>query len=105
MTDAFAPARWTGGKRSVQANPKPDAPAPAPAPVEAPAPEPVPAPETGTEIQIDEPAQAFTRPVDATDAARALAAERGLQLTTIVGTGKDGRVTQQDVEGFAATGR
>lgn len=105
MTDAFAPARWTGGKRSVQANPKPDAPEPEPAPVEA---EPVPAPETGTEIEIEEPpTQALTRSVavDATDAARALAAQRGLQIAGIVGTGKDGRVTQQDVEGFAATGR
>lgn len=36
--------------------------------------------------------------VDATDGAVKLAAEHGIDLSTIKGSGKDGRITQPDVE-------
>ena len=39
---------------------------------------------------------------DATEAARALAAERGVDLADVKGTGKDGRITQGDVEGHTS---
>jgi 2-oxoglutarate dehydrogenase E2 component (dihydrolipoamide succinyltransferase) len=39
---------------------------------------------------------------DATDSARELAAERGIDLSTVEGTGKDGRITQADVENHEA---
>jgi pyruvate dehydrogenase E2 component (dihydrolipoamide acetyltransferase) len=37
--------------------------------------------------------------VDATDAARNLADEHGIDITTVEGTGKDGRVLKSDVQG------
>lgn len=39
---------------------------------------------------------------DATDSARALADERGVDLTTLKGSGKDGRITKDDVEAASA---
>ena len=39
---------------------------------------------------------------EATDEARELAAERGLDLSEIEGSGKDGRVTKKDVEAHSA---
>ena len=38
--------------------------------------------------------------IDATPSARALATEYGVDLSTIPGTGKDGRITRGDVEPF-----
>jgi len=38
--------------------------------------------------------------IDATPSARALATEYGIDLSTIPGTGKDGRITRGDVEPF-----
>lgn len=38
--------------------------------------------------------------IDATPSARALATEYGIDLSTIQGTGKDGRITRGDVEPF-----
>lgn len=72
MSDAHKPARWGGGsgKKSVQAHQGTAPPAP---------PEPV---QTGP---------------DATDAAKALAAEHSVDLTFVVGTGQDGRITKDDV--------
>lgn len=64
------PARWSGGKRSVQAV----------APGQRPA-----------TAETAEPG------VDATDAARALADESNIDLTTIDGTGAEGRITKDDV--------
>lgn len=45
-----------------------------------------------------------TRPVDATDAARALADEEGVDLGSLEGTGEDGRVLKSDVEAALDSG-
>ncbi len=68
------PARWpeTGGKRAVQAH---GAPRPTVTPDAPPA--------TGP---------------DATDAAKALAAEHGIRLENVTGTGSEGRITKDDVQ-------
>lgn len=42
--------------------------------------------------------------IDATDAARALAGEHGLDLATVQGTGSGGRITKGDVEKALADG-
>lgn len=39
---------------------------------------------------------------DATESARALATERGIDLADVTGTGKDGRITRDDVEGHTS---
>lgn len=65
-----------------------DAP-PAPSPVTPPPPAPIPA---GTE---DAPAPS---PVNATDKAVELANDAGIDLASVVGTGKNGKVTAEDVE-------
>ncbi|MES2179864.1 MAG: E3 binding domain-containing protein [Gemmatimonadota bacterium] len=74
--DSFSgPARWPaepGGKRSVQAN-KPG----------------------GAFAQPEPPVAAGP---DATDAAKALAAEHGIDLRDVTGTGNDGRITKDDVQ-------
>lgn len=41
--------------------------------------------------------------IDATDAAKALAAEHGIDLKDVKGTGTDGRVTKDDVEATHAS--
>lgn len=41
-------------------------------------------------------------PIDATEAAIKLAAERGIDLATVTGTGKEGRILASDVEAVAA---
>lgn len=41
--------------------------------------------------------------VDATEGAEDLAAELGIDLATVEGTGKDGRITKGDVEAAAET--
>jgi pyruvate/2-oxoglutarate dehydrogenase complex dihydrolipoamide acyltransferase (E2) component len=46
--------------------------------------------DTGVFIEIGE--------VQATDSAKQLAEKEGVQLEAVTGTGKDGQVTQQDVE-------
>jgi len=79
VSDEHRPQTWGGsGKRSVQAvrttgNIQAQAAA---------APEPTP---DNTET-------------DATDAAKALAAQHGIDLATVTGTGSDGRITKDDVQ-------
>lgn len=70
--NGHGPARWSGpGKKSVRALETHRAP------------EPVEVPNVSD--------------VDATDAAKALAAEHHVDLSTITGTGADGRITKDDV--------
>ena len=73
MSDEHRPARWGGaGKRSVRA--------------------------TGTSAAGRSPAPAD---VDATDAAKAHAAEIGVDLAAVEGSGVEGRITKDDVAAAA----
>jgi large subunit ribosomal protein L21 len=61
-----------------------------------------PKPEAEVEVVVDEtPAAVETAPVaefDITDSARELAEEAGLDLATVEGTGKEGRILKSDVQ-------
>ncbi|MBK5099247.1 MAG: E3 binding domain-containing protein [Gemmatimonadetes bacterium] len=54
------------------------------------------APVVEAEPAVVEPAEVPAE-VDATDTARSLAKENGIDLTTIEGTGKEGRILKSDV--------
>lgn len=77
------PVRWEGstGKRSVQAY----------------APEAEAAPEAVPEVAVEVTPPEEETPA-ATDAAKALAAMKGVDITTVEGTGAEGRVTKDDVQ-------
>ena len=85
------------------------APAPAPAPVEAPPPSPEPA--LAPESQVNAPASADEAPASVgssivlSPVVRRLIAENGLDPSQISGTGKGGRITRSDVEGYIAQNR
>ena len=84
------------GEAVPEAAPVPAAPDPAPAPAAAPAAPPTPAP-------APEPAPASADgQVRASPIARRLARERGIDLSTINGTGPNGRITEHDVESYQA---
>jgi pyruvate/2-oxoglutarate dehydrogenase complex dihydrolipoamide acyltransferase (E2) component len=86
MSD-HGPAFWTGqsGKRSVRADPKP-------------AEDEQTVNEQIAEIELAPPATSPPEePAEATDAAKALAAENNIDLSTVTGTGAGGRITQDDV--------
>jgi pyruvate/2-oxoglutarate dehydrogenase complex dihydrolipoamide acyltransferase (E2) component len=73
----FQPARWpssSGGKKSVHAQ------------------------QVTSSTQIPDPAIPPDDGPDATDAAKALAAEHSIRLETVTGTGHDGRITKDDVQ-------
>jgi len=99
---------------SDAAAPAPEAaPAPAPAPVAAPAPAPAaaPAPAPAPAVAAPVAAPAVPRPssngkVKASPLAARLAAERGIDLGRVAGTGEGGRIVKRDIEGYvpAATG-
>lgn len=73
--------------------------APGPAPVAAAAEDEAPSPAAGNgNASGNGQAKRFYSPV-----ARRLAADRGIDLEQVVGTGRNGRVTKRDVEGFVAT--
>ncbi len=74
-----------------QEEPAPAAPAPTP-PAEEPAPAAVPASEATGDVGILSPV------------VRRLAAEHGVDLAAVTGTGKGGRITRRDVETFVAAG-
>ncbi|MBJ7437691.1 MAG: pyruvate dehydrogenase complex dihydrolipoamide acetyltransferase [Sphingopyxis sp.] len=74
------------------AEPKAEAPAPAPAPTPAAAPTPTPA---------AAPAASGDR-IKASPLAKRLAAERGIDLSTITGTGPGGRIVKDDLDGAPA---
>jgi pyruvate dehydrogenase E2 component (dihydrolipoamide acetyltransferase) len=82
------PEFWTGntGKRSVKAK----EPTPKPAP-------PVEDEQPSTKEEAPAPPET-AESGEATDAAKALAAEHGVDITTVQGSGSGGRVTQDDVK-------
>lgn len=110
----FRPAVWAGarGKKSVQAT-EPVQVEPDTETVE-PEPEPL-ADETQAgntftildanenPIGIGSTESATFTPYDATDAAKAFAAQKGIDLSKVKGTGVDGRVTKNDVEDHVGT--
>ena len=95
------------------------APAPAPAPVEMPSPSPEPAPAPppapehalAPESQVSAPASADEAPASVgssivlSPVVRRLIAENRLDPSQISGTGKGGRITRSDVEGYIAQNR
>lgn len=89
------------------------APAPAPALVEAPRqePEPAPAPTAASEPQASAPAAADEASASSgssivlSPVVRRLITENGLDPSQISGTGKGGRITRSDVEGYIAQNR
>ena len=74
-------------------------PAPQPAPAAIPTPEPAPAPVPAPEPP--RPAATGTSAANASPLARRLAAQRGIDLTTIAGSGPGGRVVRADLGGTA----
>jgi len=81
------------------------APAPAPAPVEAapaPAPAPVvaPAPAVAPAAKVAAPAPSANGKIKASPLAARLAAERGIDLGRVTGTGDGGRIVKRDIEGY-----
>ena len=81
------------------------APAPAPAPVEAapaPAPAPVaaPAPAVAPAAKVAATAPAANGKIKASPLAARLAAERGIDLGRVAGTGDGGRIVKRDIEGY-----
>ncbi len=91
---APSPASAAPAPAPAAAAPTPAAPAPAPAPVAAPAPAPAPVPV---------PAAAGDGRVVATPRARKLAAQLGVALASVRGSGPNGRIQAEDVE--QATGQ
>ena len=85
--------------------PAPAAPAPAPAPAApspAPAPAPQPAPEPPSALAAPAPQSAAGGRVLASPLARRMAAEQGLDLSRVTGTGPRGRIVKRDIEGTPA---
>lgn len=58
----------------------------------------VPAPVAPTPIRVGNENPPPPAPVNATDKALELAADAGIDITSVVGTGKNGKVTAEDVE-------
>jgi pyruvate dehydrogenase E2 component (dihydrolipoamide acetyltransferase) len=76
------------------------APAPASTPAAAPAPAPAPAPAAAAPVPVAmTPVAAAGNRVKASPLARKIAAQRGVDLTTLSGTGPGGRIVKADVEG------
>jgi pyruvate dehydrogenase E2 component (dihydrolipoamide acetyltransferase) len=78
-------------------------PAPRPAPAPSPAPASADAPPPAPPAVVSEPGRA-QGPVRASPLARRLAAERGVALSAVRGTGPGGRITKRDVEAAPAGG-
>ncbi|MET9500296.1 2-oxoglutarate dehydrogenase, E2 component, dihydrolipoamide succinyltransferase [Streptomyces sp. NPDC006622] len=99
---AEAPAPAAPAPAPAPAAPAPAAPAPAPAPVAAaPAPAPAPAPAAPAPVTPAAPAPAAAQATDegayVTPLVRKLAAENGVDLGSVKGTGVGGRIRKQDV--------
>jgi pyruvate dehydrogenase E2 component (dihydrolipoamide acetyltransferase) len=86
------------GEPSAAEPDPPAAPAPAPAPTPALAAEPIAPPSDAPSAA----AQSANGPVYASPSVRRIARERGIDLTVVSGSGRKGRITKEDVEGFGA---
>jgi len=74
--------------------------APAPAPTPAPAPAPAVAPAVKPAAAVAAPAPSANGRVKASPLAARLAAERGIDLGMVAGTGDGGRIIKRDIEGY-----
>lgn len=74
--------------------------APAPAPTPAPAPAPAVAPAVKPAAAVAAPAPSANGRVKASPLAARLAAERGIDLGQVAGTGDGGRIIKRDIEGY-----
>ncbi|WOE74016.1 pyruvate dehydrogenase complex dihydrolipoamide acetyltransferase [Alterisphingorhabdus coralli] len=104
--DIAEAAKMDVGGGAVPAAPSP-APAPAPAaPAPAPTPAPVaaPAPTPVAAAPAPAPAASAATRIKASPLARRIAADKGLDLAAISGTGPKGRIIKADVEGVDASG-
>jgi 2-oxoglutarate dehydrogenase E2 component (dihydrolipoamide succinyltransferase) len=98
------PAAPAAAPFAAPAAPPPPAPAPFPAPAEAPASAPAPAGSAGpAPVSAPPPAPASAEGPYITPLVRKLAAERGVDLATVAGTGVGGRIRKQDVLEAART--
>jgi len=101
-TDATA-----GSAPKKTASPAPSAPEPKPAPAAktpTPAPAPVAAAPTPTPTPTPQAAPARSGKTLATPAVRSYARERGLDVSAVAGSGKDGRVTKADIDAHLESG-
>ena len=88
-------------KASVVAEPAPAPPAPAPAPAPVPTPPPVPTvAEAPAPAPLTVPAPSANGKVKASPLASRLAAERGIDLGKVAGTGDGGRIVKRDIEAY-----
>jgi len=104
-----AAAKEGGGAEAPAPAPEPT-PAPAAAPAPAPVAAPVPSPAAAPVALAPGLAPAVTVDADglrvkASPLARRIAADRGIDLTTVQGTGPQGRIIKRDLEGLDATRR
>lgn len=84
-----------GGGAPAAAPPPPPPPPPAPKPVAAPAPSRAPAPVAAAPHSQEAGGRVFATPF-----ARKLAADRGIDLNAVVGSGPEGRIVAEDIEKF-----
>ena len=96
-----------GGAESEALAPEPAPPAPTPAPQSAPVAAATPAVAVASASGLAPPAPVDSAGVrvKASPLARRIAAERGIDLTTVAGSGPQGRIIKSDLEGLDATRR
>ncbi len=102
--DAIAPALAAAGASEPAAVPEPTATPAAPEPETAPAPAPAAPQQPPAETMVASPPSGVpTGRLVASPIVRRLARERGLDLSTIAGTGPGGRIVRRDLDGLTAT--
>ena len=97
--EAAAPAAAAAPEPAPAPAPVAEA-APAPAPTPAPAPAPAVAPAVKPAAVVAAPAPSANGRVKASPLAARLAAERGIDLGQVAGTGDGGRIIKRDIEGY-----